>query len=1510
MEPGSEEWELSKENVQPIRQGRKVTNLTAALQPSGHGETQVNVVQQIQLFETEIRTYSGDDPFSVWYHYAKWTEQNFPKGGKDSNLPNLLERCVITFKDDKRYLNDHRYIDTWLKFINFCTDGISIFNFMHDQGIGWKCASFYEAYATELENLGNTKKADAVYLEGIHKNAEPKEKLLRLHREFQCRVARNAATESQEPSHEDTSQGQRTVLGGLKGRGKKVMKAPNVRVGSNVQVQPRGLGGVTVLNTEQSNAPIAVFDETAATQGGACAASMLPTATGEWNQLAPRNEAVKENTLNPGKWNTQRVQQRGGTIGIHEVAEHVQPQFTIHEDDNADQYVTPRKEPEMGHQALSARKPDKPINPLSHLTMKREESDKVFQPMYCKDMVYAGVREMSFEELRAVRHKEKATQRAMKAQQEMLRQQQEQLLQQQQQFQEEQRRLLEENRKFFEQQRQQIEADRLRLLEEQQKMITAENKTTSQPLQPTNHAMVPQESVRRKLATDSDTTHQDKQQPKPVTAQVNRISLPLLDKSSDKEQDFTVTGRLTFEDTTNTTGNLTNKVPQASLAYSTSASTLSSTQTSVNTMAPQPKTPTGMFGDANTSLKKTPVENPHEVSSGQPTSLGTPGHTLTAPSPTVHTKEALGVIEAMFNDSFHTDLENIVNKGAETAHKDDNLETFFAAGRSSSFHQSTSSAFAPIGGIGIAASKPFGQGAIGGAAPVNPFGQGAFEIYDETAADKKENEIVVYDENNTGIQENRAPTSFRPTRFGERRPLGGALQDSKDVAAMPCKKQTEPTVQEDNVAEYNHVQENDMIEGIEILNLHDKTAIASSEMSHSENKDFQRAARMASTPFNPSARPPSPPFSTIRQVDKTNNRRVNLGESLHIPMATTIQDISVDDGNARDVEKMETDEIRIGGQHKFTVFEEGENTDGSQAQRVFKDSTRVESFEETVIGGPPPTPLSPILEISNEDAQSTKSSAGSSGIASHLSVHQQSNISAPSSLHNIEDVAMASPQQPKPMMSNDNHQINQSHNQSTTQVFHETDTSQPMLDYQSAETKPAEQFTSDVHANNKSLLSVFQDEDVAMQSPQRMDTTAPQQSNLENQNLISESSFYQDPLTPRRLHDESMTVDMTPWNKSLQHLEDSSPTRQRCVEIFVQFLSCFMVMANSISQQLLSRTTEPLELYPGYIKMDSPLPKIQTHLHIDLDSDVVKVDKLIGKGAYAKIYRAEQLDANDITAFECSEKIIMKVQQPAWPWEFYITSQLHQRLRELNDPVDVSSAVIKIDKGYIYENGSVLTSKLHSSVTLLDIINLYKSKNASMPQAIALYYAVEILHIVEKVHRCGIIHADIKPDNVIVKHLDKDIDITKPMSEVEGLLLIDFGQAIDMKLFPEGTTFTASSNTSGFMCHEMQQGKPWTFQTDYYGIAASIYCLIFGDYMKTKQNGDKWGIQRKVARWYNAKLWDEFFTTLLNIPNCREMPSLSDLRMKMESVLQSIGNSEFQKVKKKQEIMQFDATSK
>lgn len=51
------------------------------------------------------------------YRYIKWTEQTFPQGGKESNLNTLLEQVVMKFTDEKKYHNDSRYVDFWIKFV-------------------------------------------------------------------------------------------------------------------------------------------------------------------------------------------------------------------------------------------------------------------------------------------------------------------------------------------------------------------------------------------------------------------------------------------------------------------------------------------------------------------------------------------------------------------------------------------------------------------------------------------------------------------------------------------------------------------------------------------------------------------------------------------------------------------------------------------------------------------------------------------------------------------------------------------------------------------------------------------------------------------------------------------------------------------------------------------------------------------------------------------------------------------------------------------------------------------------------------------------------------------------------------------------------------------------------------------------------------------------------------------------------------------------------------------------
>jgi checkpoint serine/threonine-protein kinase len=52
--------------------------------------------------------------------------------------------------------------------------------------------------------------------------------------------------------------------------------------------------------------------------------------------------------------------------------------------------------------------------------------------------------------------------------------------------------------------------------------------------------------------------------------------------------------------------------------------------------------------------------------------------------------------------------------------------------------------------------------------------------------------------------------------------------------------------------------------------------------------------------------------------------------------------------------------------------------------------------------------------------------------------------------------------------------------------------------------------------------------------------------------------------------------------------------------------------------------------------------------------------------------------------------------------------------------------------------------------------------------------------------------------------------------------------------------------------------------------------MLFGDYIKVRKNkANKWEISEKFKRYHQTDIWEPLFQTLLNIPNCYEMPDLS-----------------------------------
>ncbi|CAM2110784.1 unnamed protein product [Caretta caretta] len=380
-----------------------------------------------------------------------------------------------------------------------------------------------------------------------------------------------------------------------------------------------------------------------------------------------------------------------------------------------------------------------------------------------------------------------------------------------------------------------------------------------------------------------------------------------------------------------------------------------------------------------------------------------------------------------------------------------------------------------------------------------------------------------------------------------------------------------------------------------------------------------------------------------------------------------------------------------------------------------------------------------------------------------------------------------------------------------------------------------------------------------------------------NQQLATEKAVLETLQAARGYSDEEMVL--TACKESV-----STPQVPVCAEDRTyQNVKAPVIVENpwdeGLIRKLLSRLPKPLSTYSNTFEWKSNLPTVKLKTELTLGSKSFHVDCLLGEGAFAHVYQASVLDTNNP---KNNQKVILKVQKPANPWEFYIAFQLMERLKP-----SVRHLYIQFYSAHFFQNGSILVGELYNYGTLLNTINIYKKlPEKVMPQALVIYFAVKILYMVEELHNCGIIHGDIKPDNFILGERLLDNDTCDIDSLSHGLTVIDLGQSIDLKLFPEGTVFTGKCETSGFQCIEMLTQKPWNYQTDYFGIAGTIYCMLFGTYMRVRNEEGIWKTEGVFRRIPNAELWNELFCSLLNIPDCHHLPSLGALRKKLRDLFQ------------------------
>ncbi|XPS75983.1 Non-specific serine/threonine protein kinase [Ascochyta lentis] len=315
------------------------------------------------------------------------------------------------------------------------------------------------------------------------------------------------------------------------------------------------------------------------------------------------------------------------------------------------------------------------------------------------------------------------------------------------------------------------------------------------------------------------------------------------------------------------------------------------------------------------------------------------------------------------------------------------------------------------------------------------------------------------------------------------------------------------------------------------------------------------------------------------------------------------------------------------------------------------------------------------------------------------------------------------------------------------------------------------------------------------------------------------------------------------------------------------------------------------------------------------------VKRELGKGAFAPVYLIEgslkeEQDENAPVQMGKGEFGLkrqpleaLKMEDPPTPWEFYIMRQAKRRLGVSR----ASDSIVHAYEMHVFRDECYLVEEFRDQGTLLDLVNIARAENGVMDEQLAMFFTIELFRTVEALHAKGIIHGDLKADNILVRFdaLQKgewDSVYQRDGRDgwaSKGISLIDFGRGIDMKAFKPDVQFIADWPTTEADCAEMRELRPWTYQIDYHGLAGIVHNLLFGKYISTvAERGATLGagatktykIKESLKRYWQTEIWHECLDLLLNPlmhmegEEGKRLPVLKgmrEVREKMEAHLES-----------------------
>lgn len=204
-----------------------------------------------------------------------------------------------------------------------------------------------------------------------------------------------------------------------------------------------------------------------------------------------------------------------------------------------------------------------------------------------------------------------------------------------------------------------------------------------------------------------------------------------------------------------------------------------------------------------------------------------------------------------------------------------------------------------------------------------------------------------------------------------------------------------------------------------------------------------------------------------------------------------------------------------------------------------------------------------------------------------------------------------------------------------------------------------------------------------------------------------------------------------------------------------------------------------------------------------------KLEKCIGRGGMGAVYLATHIQVNNKVAIKVLLKSLIEAHPAAYD-RFRREAQATGRIKHPN-------AVSVTDFGQTDEGTAYLAMEYVAGAPLRRLLD----KTPKLPLDRFLNLAKQICAGISAAHKAGVIHRDIKPDNVMVEIIDNQ----------EVARVLDFGIAKlrDNQQHTNLTETGALLGTPNYMSPEQCTGNPIDHRTDIYSLGIMFYQMISGE---------------------------------------------------------------------------------